>query len=87
MENKTISTAPMSINKREEKRIFFVGIFSNNIPVGIDAMPYAIKKENGRRETNVRFILKSWIKSGIMLPKIFVIREITKKHTKTRITK
>ena len=69
--------------KQSEKyNIFFARTFSNNMPVGIETTPYAIKSEKGSKETSAKLILKSFIKSGIILPIIFVIIEIFKKHIK-----
>jgi len=65
----------------------FSPFFSMMIPAGIDINPYAIKNENGRRETSVRLKLNVLIISGISGPIIFVKNEITKKVNKTKPTK
>jgi hypothetical protein len=60
---------------------------STRIPAGIDITPYAMKNANGRKAENVKLNLKLLIMSGLRAPKMFVIKEMTKKVKKINPTK
>jgi hypothetical protein len=70
--------APANAILKADTIIFFSLYFSMKRPEGIENIPYAIKKENGRDAAIALLTLKSLIISGIKGPIILVRKEIIK---------
>ena len=83
---KTKRITPKNVNKKANKSTGFALYFSFKMPEGIDITPYAIKKENGKNPANLLLNLKLSAIFGSNEPKMFVIKEITKKMAITSAT-
>jgi len=72
------NSAPEKERIQARVRLFFSRYFCISMPAGIDIKPYAIKNEKGSIPVIVPLSVKLSLTLGLIDPRIFVTKEITK---------